>query len=49
MAKSEKQKLKLLYIRDLLLEKTDCDHAITTNEIIQESAQNEKVFIRIFS
>lgn len=36
MAKSEKQKLKLLYIRDLLLEKTDCDHAITTNEIIQE-------------
>ena len=41
MAKSEKQKLKLLYIRDLLLEKTDCDHAITTNEIIQELAKED--------
>lgn len=36
MAKSEKQKLKLLYIHNLLLEKTDCDHALTTNDIIAE-------------
>lgn len=34
MAKAERQKLKLLYIMQLLMEKTDENHAITTNEII---------------
>lgn len=34
MARSEKQKQKLLYIMQLLLEKTDEDHAVTTPEII---------------
>lgn len=36
MAKSEKQKLKLLYIKDMLLEKTDRTHILTTNDIIRE-------------
>ena len=34
MAKSEKQKLKLLYIIQCLMEKTDEEHAVTTQEII---------------
>ena len=34
MAKSEKQKLKLLYIMQCLMEKTDEEHAVTTQEII---------------
>ena len=34
MAKSEKQKLKLLYIMQCLTEKTDAEHAVTTQEII---------------
>ena len=34
MAKSEKQKLKLLYIILCLMEKTDEEHAVTTQEII---------------
>lgn len=39
MAKSEKQKLKLLYIMQLLLEKSDEEHAITTQEMIDYLAQ----------
>lgn len=34
MARSEKQKLKLLYIVQFLLERTDEEHAVTTQEII---------------
>jgi len=34
MAKSEKQKLKLLYIMQLLMEKSDENHIVTTQEII---------------
>ena len=34
MAKSEKQKLKLLYIIQCLMEKTDEEHSVTTQEII---------------
>lgn len=34
MAKSEKQKMKLLYIMQLLFERTDEEHAVTTREII---------------
>ena len=34
MTKSEKQKLKLLYIIQCLMEKTDEEHAVTTQEII---------------
>ena len=34
MAKGANQKLKLLYLMDILLEKTDEDHGITMNEII---------------
>ena len=34
MAKSEKQKLKLLYIMQCLTEKTDAEHSVTTQEII---------------
>ena len=34
MAKSEKQKLKLLYIIQCLMEKTDEEQAVTTQEII---------------
>ena len=36
MAKSENQRLKLLYIRDMLLQKTDQNHYLTTNDIIKE-------------
>lgn len=39
MAKSANQKLKLLYIVQLLYEKTDELHAVTTNEIIEYLAQ----------
>lgn len=39
MAKSEKQKLKLLYIMQLLLDKSDEEHAVTTQEIIDHLAQ----------
>ena len=34
MSKSEKQKLKLLYIMQCLTEKTDAEHSVTTQEII---------------
>ena len=34
MAKGVNQKLKLLYLMDILLEKTDENHGITMNEII---------------
>lgn len=38
MARSEKQKLKLLYIMQLLLERTDEEHTVTTQEIIDDLA-----------
>lgn len=34
MARTEKQKLKLLYIMQLLMDRTDDDHAVTTKEVI---------------
>ena len=36
MAKQAKQKLKLIRVRDILLENTDADHAITVSEIIEK-------------
>lgn len=41
MAKSEKQKLKLLYIMQYLMEKTDETHAVTTADIIAYLAANQ--------
>lgn len=41
MAKSERQKQKLLYIMQLLLERTDEEHAVTTQEIISYLADND--------
>ena len=41
MAKSEKQKLKLLYLMQLLLEKTDEEHAVTMPEIIEYLEKND--------
>lgn len=41
MAKSEKQKLKLLYIMQLLLENTDEEHAVTMSEIIEYLEKND--------
>lgn len=40
MARAEKQKLKLLYIMQFLLEKTDEAHTVTTQEIIDYLAEN---------
>lgn len=40
MARSEKQKLKLLYIMQLLLEKTDEENTVTTQDIIDYLMQN---------
>lgn len=34
MARTEKQKLKLLYIMQLLMERTDEEHQVTTQDII---------------
>ena len=39
MAKSDNQKLKLLYIKKMLEEKTDENHVISTQQIIDELAQ----------
>lgn len=39
MAKSSGQKLKLLYLRDILLNKTDDEHGMTTAEIINALAE----------
>ena len=39
MAKNPRQKQKLLYLQKILLEKTDENHGITVNEIIQELNQ----------
>ncbi|MBE5906592.1 MAG: WYL domain-containing protein [Lachnospiraceae bacterium] len=36
MAKSEKQKLKLLALRDILMEKTDSEHPLSTTQLVQE-------------
>ena len=36
MAKSSNQKLKILYLMKIFLEKTDCDHSLTLAEIIDE-------------
>lgn len=41
MARTEKQKLKLLYIAQLLMEKTDEEHVITTQEMIDYLAKND--------
>lgn len=41
MPKSEKQKLKLLYIMQLLMEKTDENHMVTTQDIIKYLAAND--------
>lgn len=41
MARSEKQKLKLLYITQYLLEQTDEDHAVTTQDIITYLEAND--------
>lgn len=41
MAKSYRQKLKILYILQLLYERTDEAHAVTTKEIIDYLAQND--------
>ncbi len=38
MAKSANQKLKLLYILKILSEKTDEDHSMPTQDLIQELA-----------
>lgn len=40
MARSEKQKLKLLYLMQYMLEKTDEDHVVTTQELIEYLAAN---------
>ena len=39
MAKSDNQKLKLLYIKKMLEEKTDENHVISTQQIIDELAK----------
>ncbi len=39
MAKSAKQKLKLIRVRDILLENTDADHSITVAEIISKLSE----------
>ena len=44
MAKSEKQKLKLLYIMQCLMEKTDEEHAVTTQEIIDYLGKDTKIY-----
>ena len=41
MAKSARQKLKLLIIRDYLLKKSDENHPVTVSEIIEELARND--------
>lgn len=41
MARSEKQRLKLLYIAQLLLERTDEEHSVTTSEIIAYLKAND--------
>lgn len=40
MARSENQKLKILYIYDMLMRKTDETHFLTTNEIISRLEEN---------
>ena len=44
MAKSEKQKLKLLYIMQCLTEKTDAEHSVTTQEIIDYLGKDTKIY-----
>ncbi|MGN1318293.1 MAG: helix-turn-helix transcriptional regulator [Lachnospirales bacterium] len=41
MAKSNNQKRKLIYIRDMLLKNTDINHYMTMNEIIENLAKND--------
>ena len=41
MPKSENQKLKLLYIMKILLEKTDDEHGITVPELLDELVKYE--------
>ena len=39
MAKKSKQKLKLIRVRDILLENTDNDHSITVAEILERLSE----------
>ena len=39
MAKSPNQKLKLLYLQQLLLQKTDDEHRLTADELIEVLAR----------
>ena len=39
MAKSPNQKLKLLYLQQLLLQKTDDEHRLTADELIEALAR----------
>ncbi len=41
MAKSSNQKLKILYLMKIFLEKTDCEHSLTLAEIIEELSKHE--------
>ena len=41
MPRSSKQKQKLLYLQKLMLEKTDEEHGLTVNEIIEELAKDD--------
>ncbi len=41
MAKSSNQKLKILYLMKIFLEKTDCEHSLTLAEIIEELSKYE--------
>jgi uncharacterized protein YeaC (DUF1315 family) len=41
MARSERQKLKLLYLRDYLLKNTDEQHPVTMKQIIAYLDQND--------
>lgn len=44
MSKKSNQKLKLLYLLKILMEKTDTDHMLTVPEMIQEL---EKLMIKL--
>ena len=43
MARSSMQKQKLLYLRKIMLEKTDENHGLTLNEIIAELASRHVI------
>ena len=39
VARSEKQKLKLLYLKQILEEQTDENHPITTQQLVEQLAE----------